>query len=181
MAHDCCKKNKMHRFNGKGKRRRHMKVMFEVSIFWSGLTAYTLKTRQDEIKVGWCCLSPPFGSTHCPTPGSTSHIIYIPPSSIRQSYSRSYQRYWEWNSKNVMDATKKQSWSLLTVLTVSWKLFKGGRWGRGLRKKVLLKIHFFPLLAHFLNPAGTGEACARMQFRKVFMFVSVSALTGTRK
>ena len=78
-----------------------------------------------------------------------------------------------------MDATKKQSWSLLTVLTVSWKLFKG--WGRGLRKKVLLKIHFFPLLAHFLNPAGTGEACARMQFRKVFMFVSVSALTGTRK
>ena len=179
MAHDCCKKNKMYRFNGKGKCRRHMKVMFEVSIFWSGLTAYTLKTRQGEIKVGWCCLSPPFGSTHCPTPGSTSHIIYIPPSSICQSYSRFYQRYWERNSKNLMDATKQQSWAVMTVLSVSWKLFKG--WGRGLRKKVLLIIHFFPLLAHFLNPDGTGEACARMQFRKVFMFVSVSALTGTRK
>lgn len=148
MAHDCCKKNKMHRFNGKGKRRRHMKVMFEVSIFWSGLTAYTLKTRQDEIKVGWCCLSPPFGSTHCPTPGSTSHIIYIPPSSIRQSYSRSYQRYWEWNSKNVMDATKKQSWSLLTVLTVSWKLFKGWAVGKGTKKESLTQNTFF-------SPPGT--------------------------
>lgn len=40
---------------------------------------------------------------------------------------------------------------------------------------------FFFLLAHFLNPAGTGKMCAKKQFGKVFMFVGVSALTGTRK
>ena len=68
----------------------------------------------------------------------------------------------------------------LTLLTVSWRLFK--RKKKKLRKKILLKIHFFfSLLAHFLNPAVTGKACARMQFGKVFIFVGVSALTGTRK
>lgn len=45
------------------------KHVFVVSIVCSGLTVCTLKTCQGEIKVGRCCLSAPFGSTHCPTPG----------------------------------------------------------------------------------------------------------------
>ena len=106
------------------------KHVFAVSIVCSGLTVCILKTCQGEIKVGRCCLSAPFGSTHCPTPGSTSHIIYIPPSSIHTSDSGFYQRDWECNSNNLIDAKKKQSWlsvdSINSVLGALYGVGCGG-------------------------------------------------------